>query len=97
VVVVYPKLESIPFEDDYALSLIEKVVPLSLRGELTHCCYGPGSEVGPYILGNSIHYEYTSGVIVSMVGDPSLKKWKRVDILGRGLQGKWEPEELIVC
>ena len=40
---------------------------------------------------SSVDYEFVSGALVTLEGDPDRKVWNRVEIIGRGLQGRWDP------
>jgi hypothetical protein len=62
-----------------------------VRGELGVYSLAPLGPAGPYRIGASLNYEFASGALVTLQGDPDRKVWNRVDIIGRGLQGRWDP------
>ena len=91
-VVLYPKDEAGVLEEAQAWQLIDRVLPEDLRGPVGKSFLDPRGGEGPYTFGNAVKYNFTSGVILTLEGEPEKKLWSRVEILGRALQGRWHPE-----
>jgi hypothetical protein len=90
VMVLYPKVRE-SWDDKTAWGLIDLALPPVVRGELSVYSLAPSGAVGPYRIDSSLDYEFTSGALVTLEGDPDRKVWNRVEIIGRGLQGRWDP------
>jgi hypothetical protein len=92
VMVMYPAAGTPPIDDATAWTLIDRALPAPLRGELaTSALRNAESAPAPIRSGTSMHYEFSSGAIVVLDGDPDRCIWNRIEIIGRGLQGRWEP------
>jgi hypothetical protein len=90
VMVLYPKMDG-SWDDKTAWELIDRALPPVVRGEPSISSLATLGAAGPVRIGSSLHYEFDSGALVTLDGDPERKIWNRVDIIGRGLQGRWHP------
>ncbi len=77
--VAYPAAS---LDDAAAWTLIDRALPAALRGEPV---------AGPSRFGRSLQHDFSSGAIVILDGDPDRLLWSRIEIIGRGLQGRWDP------
>ena len=95
VMVLYPTAQE-SWDDKTAWGLIDLTLPPAVRGEVTaHILSSEAAE--PVRIGSSLDYEFASGALVTFEGDPDRKVWNRVEIIGRGLQGRWDPRPSSPC
>lgn len=88
--VIYPESEQSPIDDNKAWELIDRSLPPALRGEASQNSLDP-SVVGPVRLGSKLYYEFASGAMVTLESFADRRGWTRLEIIGRGLQGRWDP------
>jgi hypothetical protein len=91
-VVLYPNGETSAFQDAEAWQLIDRVLPEDLRGAVGKSILDPHGEPGPYRLSSAMLYNFTSGAMLTLEGEPEKRLWSRIEILRRSLQGRWHPE-----
>lgn len=91
-VVLYPKDEAGMLEDAEAWRLIDGLLPAQLRGPVDKSFLDPHGEPGPHRLGDAAIYNFTSSAMLTLEGEPDKKRWRRIQILGRSLQGRWFPD-----
>lgn len=90
--VFFPAPGRAPFDDAEAWAIIDAALPADLRGELVkHHLPGYGAEPAPVRLGDGEKRQYETGALVDFEGDPDARRWRRLEIIGRGLQDKWRP------
>src|SRR5262249_7584087 len=91
--IIYPQGGAGLLEDTAAWELIGRALPPDLRGAVGKSFLDPDPHgaPGPYLLENMMIYSFTSGANVTLEGDPDQKLWSRIEIIGRALQGRWNP------
>jgi hypothetical protein len=92
VMVLYPALAQPSIDHQKTWELIDRTLPPALRGDVV-----PNSidrSRGPARLGSNLLYEFASGAIVILDGFPDRGLWTRLEIIGRGLQGRWDPRSM---
>jgi len=90
VMVLYPTAKE-SWADKTAWELIDLALPPALRGEVTVHILASSEAAGPVRFRSSVDFEFASGARVTLDGDPDRKVWNRVEIIGRGLQDRWDP------
>lgn len=83
------------FDDAKARSLLDLALPPDLRGPLVSP-WGPSDQyfnAEPAIVGDSEIRAFENGGRVTMSGDAEKRQWRRIEISGGRLQGRWNPFE----
>jgi hypothetical protein len=81
------------FSDAEAIDLVDALIPPALRGAPSRTLYARDG-TGPCRSGNRETQAYASGVLVTLTGDPEARRWQRIRIIARGLQGRSTPFDL---
>ena len=90
ITVLVPRGEA--FDDAGAWAAIDAALPPALRGApARHPLASYGAAPGPVRVGNAELHAYASGARVHCEGDPIARRWRRLEIVGSGLQGRWHP------
>ncbi|KAF1709793.1 hypothetical protein CSC70_08835 [Pseudoxanthomonas kalamensis DSM 18571] len=87
VMVLYPAREGEEFDDVRAWALIDMVLPPEIRGALAHHFLSAhDAPPAPFRLGDDLLFEFETGALLKMEGDPDQRRWRRLEIVGRGIQ-----------
>lgn len=81
------------FSDAEAGDLVDALVPPALRGAPSRSLFARDG-TGPCRSGNRETQAYASGVLVTLTGDPAARRWRRIRVIARGMQGRWTPFDL---
>ncbi|ONG49512.1 hypothetical protein BKE38_20775 [Pseudoroseomonas deserti] len=81
------------FDDAAAWRLVDAALPPPLRGApVAHPALGAEAAPGPSQHGTRAeHHAFASGALVLLRGDGGARRWQRLTVIGRGLQGRWSP------
>jgi len=81
VLVLYPAVGEDGIADQDVWPLLEQIMPAAMRGPLLHEQQQEARR----------SYEYASGVLLSLEGNHGQMGWARVELIGRGVQDRWDP------
>lgn len=80
------------FDDATARDVLDAALPSDMRGPMErHPIASHDDPVAPTRLGDEELSAYASGALVNLRGDPDARRWRRLTIIGRGLQKRWRP------
>jgi hypothetical protein len=90
-IVVYPREDGGALDDASAWSLIDRLLPPHLRGELArhHLDWPNDGEPRAFRIGGALSWCFASGAHLSLSGDPDAKAWTRIEINGGPLRERW--------
>ncbi|MGU3493223.1 hypothetical protein ACLBXM_04190 [Xanthobacteraceae bacterium A53D] len=91
-VALYPAAGEADFDDATAWRLIDLALPPQVRGaEVRHWLAFGESETLVLIMGEDEDHAFASGALVTLTGDHETRRWRRLKLIGRGLQKTWAP------